>query len=384
LRIVVDKNIPYVREMFQRFGDVIPVETGAFTPQLVREAEAVIVRSETPVGSELLGGSCVRFVGTATIGTDHIDIPYLAEEGIAFASAPGCNANSVAEYVAAALLALAGRNAATLRGKALGVVGVGNVGSNVVKKAEALGMRILLNDPPLARLTGDKKFVPLEALMEADFLTLHVPLSAGGTDPTLHLFDEKRLNMMKPGAVLINTSRGAVVDGGALAEALGARHLSAAVLDVWEGEPAIAHDLLDRVFIGTPHIAGYSLDGKLKAVRMMAEAFCSFAGADRSAIPPLHLPPPAIERVLIPRKATGGDRMLAEIVRAGYDIEKDDRRLRGIGAVPKGGAGTYFRQLRIFYPVRREFAATTVVLSAEHQSLAAALAGLGFTVIHAA
>jgi len=382
LRIVVDRNIPLIHETFGRLGEIIPVETGEFHPRIVRDADALIVRSETSVDAALLDGSKVGFVGTATIGTDHMDMEYLKKRDLRWASAPGCNANSVSEYIVAALLALARRQGGTLRGKTLGVVGVGNVGSKVARKAEALGMTVVLNDPPLARLTGEKKFLPLDDLMGADIVTLHVPLSTAGPDATVHFFNAERMARMKPGSVLINTSRGKVVDGKALAEKVGNGHLAGTIIDVWENEPFIDTVLLDRAFLGTPHIAGYSLDGKVNAVRMIYTALCTYAGADPAARPEPHLPPPAIDRIHVPAGASGGEELLRSIVNDCYDIARDDQRLRGIVAVPQPDRGTNFRQLRTHYPLRREFSATTVVLPREHAGLAATLRDLGFAVTH--
>ncbi|HTY58756.1 MAG TPA: 4-phosphoerythronate dehydrogenase, partial [Bacteroidota bacterium] len=272
MNIAVDRNIPLAGSAFAGLGNVTLLETTAVTPANVRDAGALVIRSETRVGPGLLEGSAVRFVGSATIGTDHIDIPYLASKGIAFANAPGSNANSVKEYVLAALLTLARRGGFGLRGKTLGIVGVGNVGSRVSGMARSLGMTVFENDPPRARKEGGGAFLPLDALMEADIVTLHVPLTRTGSDPTYHLFDAGRIGRMKPGSILLNTSRGAVVETAPLSRALRDGHIAAAVIDVWEGEPLIDTGLLGLAALGTPHIAGYSIDGKVKAAGMVRAA----------------------------------------------------------------------------------------------------------------
>ena len=272
MHVVVDNKNPHVEEAFRQFGTVQGCATREITKEVVREADAIIIRSETKVTKDLLEGSRVKFVGTATIGTDHVDLEYLHSQGIGFASAPGSNANSVAEYFVAAILTLADRKGFNLSGKTLGVVGVGNVGSKIVRNARALGMRVLQNDPPLARETGNPSFVPLDDFMEADIVTIHVPLTKAGTDPTFHLFGEERIRKMKAGAILINTSRGAVADGAALKRAVEAKHLGGVILDVWEGEPLVDVDLVKKIDIATPHIAGYSFDGKLAAVKMTYSA----------------------------------------------------------------------------------------------------------------
>ncbi|MBM2845533.1 MAG: Erythronate-4-phosphate dehydrogenase, partial [Bacteroidetes bacterium] len=275
--IVVNRNTPAVVETFSRLGKVIALDTHEVTRESVRNADVLVVRSETRVDRGLLDGSRVRFVGTVTIGTDHVDLEYLAANGIGFASAPWSNANSVAEYITA-LLVWSKRTGEALNGKTIGVVGVGNVGSRVVRVARALGMNVILNDPPLARKTGDPAFLPLDELMGAGVLTLHVPLARSGSDATYHLFDETRLCRMKRGSVLINTSRGAVVETNALRAVLASKQLSTAILDVWEDEPGIDLTLLNNVMLGTAHIAGYSLDGKLNALRMVYGEVCRFLG----------------------------------------------------------------------------------------------------------
>jgi len=222
----------------------------------------LLVRSETKVDESLLRGNGVKFVGTATIGTDHVDVDYLGREGIAFASAPGCNSNAVVQYVFSALFTLAQRNGFKLKGKTLGVVGVGNIGSKIVRVGQKLGMNVLQNDPPRERISHDPEFRSLNELMISDFITIHVPYTKSGSDPTHHLFNGERLTAMRPGSLIVNTSRGAVVDNAALKAALTAGRPGAAVLDVWEGEPDIDIELLAKCAIGTQHIAGYSIDGR--------------------------------------------------------------------------------------------------------------------------
>ena len=319
MRIVADPNIPYVREAFTALGDVTLIPGRGMTAATVRDAEILLVRSVTPVNAALLDGSRVRFVATATIGTDHVNEAYLRNQGIGFASAAGSNANSVAEYVVAALLEWAHEHKFRLRDKTLGVVGVGNVGSRVVRYAEALGMRVLKNDPPLGMH---------EPALTADIVTVHVPL----LDTTRHMFHRDKLERF----FLINTSRGPVVDNKALLKAIDANRIPGAVLDVWENEPNISPELLDVVDLGTPHIAGYSLDGKVNGVRMIYEAVCRHFGFPPAWKPALPTPP-AID-------LTGDTR---EVVKRIYDITADDAALRA--------NIRDFDRLRAEYPVRREF-----------------------------
>jgi erythronate-4-phosphate dehydrogenase len=350
---VADVNTPLIGSAFRGVGDLTLVETGSFTPAALRGADVLVVRSETRVDESLLAGSGVRFVGTVTIGTDHIDTAYLASRGIAFASAPGSNANSVKEYVLAAMLAAGRRAGFALRGATLGIVGVGNIGSRVASMAEDLGMRVLLNDPPLARVTGDPKYLPLDALMEADILTLHVPLTRGGADPTFHLFDVRRLGAIRPGALLINTSRGPVVHGDSLLQTLRAGRLGGAVLDVWEHEPAVDDSLLRAVALGTPHIAGYSLDGKVNAVIMIRDAALRHVGGGAVWDPWAEVAPP--EHPVVTPGAGGPEEQLGAVVKACYDIGADDASLRETLVFPAASRPAAFSKLRKHYRVRREF-----------------------------
>lgn len=378
-RIVVNRNTPGVEETFSALGEVIPCETKDVTRETVRDADLLVVRSETKVDRELLEGSRVRFVGTVTIGTDHVDLEYLRENEIAFASAPGSNSTSVAEYVVAALLTWSHRNKTPLKGKTLGVVGVGNVGSKVARVGRTLGMNVLLNDPPKARETGENNFSPLDDLMQADFLSIHVPLTKSGIDATYHLFDDQRIRRMRPSSVLLNTSRGAVVETAALKHALVDKRLAGAILDVWENEPEIDTDLLARVTLGTPHIAGYSLDGKLNAVRMVYEEACRFLGvpAGRTAQDkedPERLPP-----ITISSMVSEPDETVRRAVQCAYDIELDDTFLRRIEMKNEDERGAYFMQLRAGYRVRREFSRRSVVLDRHQAGARPVLEQLGFT-----
>jgi len=378
LRIVADRNIPLVEKAFAPFGEVTALPTTAITREAVRRAEVLIVRSETKVTAALLDGSPVAFVGSASIGTDHADLDELADRGIVFANAPGCNSDSVKEYIFSALLDLAGRESFLLRGRSLGVVGVGSVGRKVAATAAALGLSVLLNDPPRAREEGSAVFLPLDDLMTADIVTLHVPLTRSGEDATYQLFDAGRLARMKPGAVLINASRGAVVPGGALKRALTGGHPGVAILDFWENEPEVELELLSRKALGTAHVAGYSLEGKLNAVRLIREAFCRHFGFDAPWDPFKEIPPPALTDIRVEPGPLQPEDILRRVVAACYDIRKDDELLRRVSALPAKDRPDYFRGLRAEYRVRREFSNVTVHLPRIHAGLGEALAALGF------
>ena len=275
MKIVADENIPCVAEAFASLGEVTLCPGRSMRAADVRDADILLVRSVTRVGPELLEGSRVRFVGSATIGFDHVDRDYLQERGIGFATAPGSNATSAAEYVVSALLVLAERKGFELAGRRVGIVGCGNVGSRVRDRLTALGMQCLVNDPPLKAQGGHDDYVGLDDILDADVITFHVPFTREGDWPTWHLADRAFLERLKRGAVLVNTARGAVVDNAALDALLAARDDLTVVLDVWEGEPAISEALLQKVDIGTPHIAGYSLDGKLRGTDMIYRAACA-------------------------------------------------------------------------------------------------------------
>jgi erythronate-4-phosphate dehydrogenase len=381
--VVIDSKNPFLAAALTPLCDVRVLSTDQIDRSHLLDADAVIVRSETHVGPGLLDGTRVRFVGTATIGTDHVDTQYLAERGTGFASAPGSNANSVAEYVAAALLVVARKTGLTLRGSTLGIVGAGNVGSRVARVGTALGMRVLLNDPPLARTTGDLRYRPLEAMMDADVISLHVPLTREGPDATHHLWETARIGKMKKGSVLLNTSRGAVVETTALYGALLHGHLTAAVLDVWEHEPAIDTGLLGRVLIGTPHIAGYSLDGKINAARMMFEALVRHFGLAAPWIGPSDVPTAGSGEVDV--HAGGSEQEIVRgVVTRCYDIEQDDAQLRVTGFLVPEERSKAFRALRSGYPIRREFAATTVRCDGSTPGVVQALRDLGFPVLETA
>jgi erythronate-4-phosphate dehydrogenase len=378
MRIVADPNIPFVQEAFGPFGEVRSLPGREFTASRVRDADVLLVRSVTPVNAALLADSQVKFVATATIGMDHIDQEYLRRRGIGFASAQGSNANSVAEYVVVAMLELAHRRKFRLRDKTLGVIGVGNVGARVVRYAESLGMHVLQNDPPRARAEQLSRFVSLDrVLAEADIITLHVPLTREGADTTVHLFDKNRLSALesrKP--ILINTSRGAVVDNKALLKAIDGKWLGGVVLDVWENEPNILPELLDVVDLGTPHIAGYSFDGKVNGTRMIYEALCEFFKLQPSWSP--HLPPPPVPRIeLTVSSGEDDEEVLRRVVKRIYDITADDAALRRNVQAPDGiGAG--FDKLRAEYPVHREFFNTELALRGASEALRQKFAALGF------
>jgi len=378
MKIVADGNIPFVRECFSSIGDVEVMGGRDMTPQAVADADALLVRSITRVDERLLSGSSVKFVGTATIGFDHVDLDYLHTHNIGFASAPGSNANSAAEYVIAALLEIARRHAVRLDGRSIGVIGVGNVGGRVAAKCEALGMHVRRNDPPLQRRTGDPKYVPLEAMFDCDFVTIHTPLTREGPDKTYHLADGRFFSRLRQGAVFLNASRGAVVDSQALAAAIHSRRLTAVGLDVWENEPNIDVGLLDEVDLGSPHIAGYSLDGKIAGLIMIYQALCEHFGLPPKFDAGDFLPAPEVATIELPDDATDDQAAITCAVEKVYSIVRDDANLRRIAKEPPDARGRFFDALRKSYPVRREFHNTTVIVPEPAGALMRKLLGIGF------
>ena len=348
--IAVDDNVPDARDAFGQFGDVITFSGRSLARDMLLNVNALVVRSVTRVDAALLESTPVRFVGTATIGTDHLDLAYLASRNIVVADAAGCNSRSVAEYVIAALLEL--RRAGTLDPlrASLGIIGMGRVGTIVAELARAIGMRVVSHDPPRVRIDRSFTSAPRSELLACDVISLHVPLTVGCVDPTWHLVDFALLERMRPDAILINTSRGGVVDSDDLTRALRRGLIATAVLDVWEGEPHIPTELIELCAIATPHIAGYSLDGKARGTGMIAEALARYVGTTA------HWSPDALLADSVRSIELDGDLdpldAAAEAVRAAYDIRSDDRSLRS--------DELSFDELRRSYPVRREFAAYAI------------------------
>ena len=375
--ILVDENVPYGREAFGLLGEVRTAHGRKISREMLADVDALVVRSITKVNCDLLDGTPVRFVGTCTIGEDHVDKAWLKAMGIAFSSAPGCNANSVGEYITAALLYLAERHGLSLAGMKLGIVGVGNVGKRVRQKAEAMGLQCVLNDPPRFDAEGgDPIFRPLEEILDCDFITFHVPIEKTGPYATWHLADADFLSRMKPGAILINSSRGPVVDNQALKLALRGEALRAAVLDVWEGEPRVDTELLERVDIATPHIAGYSFDGKVNGTRQVYEALCASLNRPAEWDPTPLLPEPDCPQLAVDPSETGA---LSGAVRAVYEIMSDDARMRDMLALDTPEErSAWFDRLRKEYPRRREFFNTRVIFARPDSALERFFSGVGF------
>ena len=379
MKIICATNMPFAEEAFGTLGDTRIKEGRAITAADVRDVDVLALRSTTQVDRRLLEGSRVRFVGTATIGTDHLDIPYLESAGIRWCFAPGCNANSVAEYVTAALLCLGQRHGFTLEGRTVGVVGIGNVGRRVVQKMQALGMRVLMNDPPRERQGDGGPYTPLRTLLaESDIVTVHVPLTREGPDRTWHMADAAFFAGMKQGAIFLDAARGAVVDSDALLAAMGTGKVSHCLLDTWEGEPLCRRDVLERVDLATPHIAGHSFEGKAMGTVMVYREACRFLGVPASWSHEPLMPRPPVPEVRMAVAGRPDEAVLRDLVRRVYDIEADDARFRASAVPDDRERARLFDRLRKDYPERREFPSTRVILTGAGASLGRKVAGLGF------
>ena len=338
MKIIIDNKIPYIKEAVQTIADEIIYAPGKdFTPELVQDADALIIRTRTHCNQELLEGSRVKFIATATIGFDHIDTEYCKRAGIEWTNAPGCNSASVAQYIQSSLLIWKSFKNKKLDELTIGIVGVGNVGSKVAKVAEDFGIRVLLNDLPREEKEGKESFTSLNKIAEeCDIITFHVPLYKKGKYKTFHLADEDFFNSLKRKPVIINTSRGEVINTGTLLKALNNGSISDAIIDVWEHEPEINRELLEKVIIGTPHIAGYSADGKANATRMSLDAICKFFHIEGK----YEINAPAPTSPII--HAQSQEEALLQI----YNPVEDSDRLK---AQPE-----LFEELRGNYPLRRE------------------------------
>ena len=365
MKILVDENMPYARELFSRLGDVKAVPGRPIPVNELDDADALMVRSVTKVNETLLSGKTVKFVGTATAGTDHVDDKWLKQAGIGFSAAPGCNAIAVVEYVFSSLLMLAERDGFALKDRTVGIVGVGNVGGRLQKRFEALGIRTLLCE-------GD--FRSLDELVEqCDVITFHTPLFKEGPYKSLHLADETLIRRLKAGTILINACRGPVVDNAALLTCLNEGQNLSVVLDVWEPEPELNVELLNKVDVGTAHIAGYTLEGKARGTTQVFEAYSAFIGHPQQVALDTLLPAPEFGRITL--HGPLDQATLKRLVHLVYDVRRDDALLRKVAGIPGE-----FDKLRKNYVERREWSSLYVMC--DDASAATLLHKLGFNAVH--
>ncbi|MDR0993872.1 MAG: 4-phosphoerythronate dehydrogenase [Verrucomicrobiota bacterium] len=383
MKIVCAASVAFAREAFSSLGDLHILPDRAIRREDLLDAEVLIVRSKTRVTPELLEGTAVHFVATATAGADHLDVDYLTRSGIAWCVSPGCNANSVAEYVMSALCLLARQTATPLPGRTLGLIGVGQVGSRVQEKAQALGLRVLLNDPPKAlHEAAEKDYLDLEEFLpQVEMLSLHTPLTQAPPFPTRHLANWRLLGQLKPGTWFINTSRGAVADSEAILCGMQHHHLSACVLDVWEGEPTLFPGLSERVDALTPHIAGYSLEGLLNGTLQCYRELCHYLELEPTWTPDARmLPVPE----LFSCNAAGhsDEEILCAILTHACPIPTDSKAWRAEmkAAADERDLRMRFDRFRRNYPIRREFAAHRIQLSNASGALLDAITALGFQI----
>jgi len=380
MKIVCAETVLLGHKAFSTAGETVVLPDREITRDHLLDADALIVRSKTKINRELLKGTPVQYIGTATAGYDHIDTEALEAHSTYWTASPGCNANSVSEYVVAALLTLRTRHGSNLKGKTIGVIGCGNVGSRVVKKCEALGLNVLRNDPPLAAAsTDDPDFYPLETVLaEADIITLHVPLIKEGPWPTERMADYCFFEQLKPGAIFINAARGSICDYDALLAAKQADTVSHMVIDVWNPEPAFRSDVLKMADLASPHIAGHSYEGKLNGTVACYDEFCNFFEIPKDWNVAAALPAPDVPNLEIDCTGRDDEEVLHEIIRQVYNIETDDRLIREAAAHDKVDRARNFDALRKHYRTRREFRNTKVTLQNAPPSLHRKVKAMGF------
>jgi erythronate-4-phosphate dehydrogenase len=371
MRFIIDDKIPYIKGALEPFGEVVYLPGSKTTAEVVKDADAIITRTRTLCNEELLAGSKVKFIATATIGYDHIDTDYCDKAGIVWTNAPGCNAKSVEQYIAAALLTWALEKRIRLREKTIGIVGVGNVGSKVERFCNILGMKVLLNDPPRERGEGPSQFVTLDTICrEADIITFHVPLNMDGPDATWHMADPGFFAGLARKPLVINSCRGEVIDTGAVKHAIINGQISGYIADCWENEPDIDLELLDMCYLATPHIAGYSKDGKANGTMMSIQAVSRFFNLGIDNWAPHGVEQPENTSISLDGTRRDEESIIAEAVLTTYDIQTDDEALR---ANP-----SKFEKLRGDYPVRREFPVYQIEAMNIAESTLSKLRQLGF------
>lgn len=375
IRIIADNKIPFLKGALEDVADISYYPGSEITGNKILNADALIIRTRTRCDESLLKGSRVKMIATATIGFDHIDTEYCKSRNINWTNAPGCNSSSVEQYVTSALLELAVNHGYNFEGKTIGIVGAGNVGTKVARIARLLGMEVLLNDPPRARKEGGDGFVSLEELKSrSDIISFHVPLLTEGVDRTLWMADRDFFNSIKQSIILINTSRGEVVQGKALKEAINSDKVKYSVIDVWENEPLPDPDLIQLVSIATPHIAGYSTDGKVNGTTMSVHAISRFFGLGKEDWKPVDVPGPENHSLVVDCTGLKKEEILLEVYSKIYDINTDDRDLRNDPGK--------FEELRGNYRLRREAPYYSVRLNNNpFEELAEILEGLGFSVL---
>jgi len=373
LTLIADDHIPFLKGILEPYAKIIYAKGGRIDKKLALQADGLIIRTRTLCNADLLEGTPVKFIATATIGYDHIDTDYCSDKGISWHHAPGCNSSSVRQYIASVLITLSIKHGFSLQGKKIGIIGAGHVGSKVAQLAEASGMIPLLNDPPRERIEKQGGFVSVEEIQEtADIITFHVPLTYEGPDKTFHLADEGFIKRLGKRPLLVNTSRGPVIDTVAVKNALRAGKISGFAADVWENEPDTDKELLGMAEIATPHIAGYSVEGKANGTAACVQAASRFFNFGLDQWYPAFLPLPENPLIEINALNKTDEQIIAEAILATYDVMRDDARFRH--------DPSQFEYLRNYYPVRREFEAFTVKTTNSSPGLKQNLINIGFSI----
>ena len=379
MRILADENIPLAPEILSACGEMTSINGRDITSAKLKGFDALLVRSITKVNANLVAGSKIKFVGTATAGTDHIDKTWLLDNRIAFADAAGSNANSVAEYVIALILQFCVEKHIPAAGKSIGIIGFGNIGSKLARMAASLGMHVLLNDPPLADAGIKNNWKKLDDLYGCDFLTIHAPLTDEGSYRTKHLFSTKNFSKLKSDCFFINAARGEIVNNNDLLEALNSGIVKYASLDVWENEPKISIPLLKKAYHTTPHIAGYSYDAKINGTIMMYRALTKHFGLKTAVDPESFRPKVESPEIRFNNSALSHEESLLKISSIAYNFKKDHINMQMMKQEKNpADQGHYFDKLRKEYPIRREFTNYSVILLNSDPELALKLSGLGF------
>ena len=366
MKIIVDKNIPYIKGVAEHFGEVEYLAGTDFTKERIKDADTLIVRTVVRLDKDLLEGTKVKLICSATIGYDHIDTDYCDAHGIAWRNAPGCNSGSVQQYIVSSLIVLSMQASLVLKGKTIGIIGVGNVGTKVARACETLGMKVLLNDPPRQELERDAAFFDLETIKrEADIITFHTPLTKEGKYKTYYLAGDSFFSSLSKKPLIINSARGSIVDTAAIKNAMKEDKISGMIIDCWEDEPGIDLEYMRMADIATPHIAGYSADGKANASRISLTNIAGFYNLDRAPVSLIKVPEP--EYPVIDLNKFDSHRIERAIL-ATYNPMGDFERLRNDPG--------QFKDLRNAYPLRREPLAYTVTNALPEE--AAILESLGF------
>ena len=354
MKILADQNIPQVKPAFNSLGDVELLPGREITRDHLHDCQCLLVRTVTTIDKTLLHNTPIQFIGSATIGTDHVDLDYLKQQGIAFSNAAGCNAEAAAEYVISGIFSLSQHKNFNPFTRKAGIIGCGNVGSNLLNKFQALGIEALVCDPPRAELNKDhSNYVDLDTIIsECDLISLHVPLTREGRHPTHHLFNHQNLRLLKQGCLLINAARGPVVDNKALAQVITQRPDLITFLDTWENEPNLSRTLLEQVDLATPHIAGYSVEGRLRGTQMILDAACRYFGKNAKWKMADQLSSSASIKISEPTSELD---YWQQLFQKHHDIWQDNLALKKTSNLSNIEFAHHFDSLRKVYPARLEY-----------------------------